>query len=261
MHLRVVLVQPLYDGNVGSVARAMKNFGFHDLVMVNPCRIEDFGIAMASHARDVLQMARSFSSLSEAVAGANLVVGTTGKRLEAAQHHLRLHLRVPCLTPAELAGKLQAKDGTVALLLGREDCGLNSDELALCDMLVSIPTSEEYPVMNLSHSAAVLFYELSRKESQDRGRAEMMARRESLSLLAERSRALLLEVSYPPHKMEFTLLMLRRILGRAELTEREARTLLGLIKKVRWRIGAMDNGSAKGPNAAGKGDGAQAPEN
>jgi TrmH family RNA methyltransferase len=260
MHLRVVLVQPLYDGNVGSVARAMKNFGFHDLVMVNPCRIEDFGIAMASHARDVLQMARSFSSLSEAVAGANLVVGTTGKRLEAAQHHLRLHLRVPCLTPAELAVKLQGKEGTVALLLGREDCGLNSEELALCDLLISIPTSEEYPVMNLSHSAAVLFYELSGKESQDRGKVEM-ARSESLSLLAERSRALLLEVGYPQHKMEFTLLMLRRILGRAELTEREARTLLGLIKKVRWRIEAMDGGSAKGPKVAGKGDAARAPDN
>ena len=160
MHLRVVLVQPLYEGNVGSVARAMKNFGFRDLVMVNPCRIEDFGLAMASHARDVLQMSKSFSSLGEAIEGANLVVGTTGKRLDLAQHHLRLHLRVPCLTPAELAGKLQGMDGTVALLLGREDCGLNSDELALCDMLVSIPTSKDYPVMNLSHSAAVLFYEL-----------------------------------------------------------------------------------------------------
>ena len=67
---------------MGSVARSMKNFGFHDLVLVNPCKIEDFGSAMASHARDVLQMSRSFSSLPEAVQGANLVVGTTGKRLE-----------------------------------------------------------------------------------------------------------------------------------------------------------------------------------
>jgi TrmH family RNA methyltransferase len=235
MHLRVVLVQPLYEGNVGSVARAMKNFGYHDLVMVNPCRIDDFGLAMASHARDVLQMSRSFSCISEAIAGANLVVGSTGKRLDAAQHHLRLHLRVPCLAPAELAGKLQGKEGTVALLLGREDCGLNSEELAICDLLVSIPTCEEYPVMNLSHSAAVLFYELSNNRNQGCGRVEM-ARRESLDLLAERSRALLSEVSYPQHKEEFTLLMLRRILGRAELTEREARTLLGLIKKIRWRI-------------------------
>ena len=164
---------------MGSVARAMKNFGFHDLVLVNPCKIEDYGSAMASHARDVLQMSRSFSSLPEAVEGANLVVGTTGKRLEREQHHLRLHLRVPCLTPAELAAKLNGKEGTVALLLGREDCGLNSEELAICDMVVSIPTSGDYPVMNLSHAAAILFYELSRAES---GTIEL-ASRQSLNLL------------------------------------------------------------------------------
>lgn len=249
MHLRVVLVQPLYEGNVGSVARAMKNFGFHDLVMVNPCRIEDFGLAMASHARDVLQMSRSHTSLSEAIAGANLVVGSTGKRLDTAQHHLRLHLRVPCLTPAELAEKLQGMEGTVALLLGREDCGLCSEELALCDMLISIPTSQEYPVMNLSHSAAVLFYELSRKKEQNGSMVEM-ARRDSMDLLAERSRALLHDVRYPRHKVDYTLLMLRRILGRARLTEREARTLLGLIKRVRWRIDARDEGSEDGHKRA-----------
>jgi tRNA/rRNA methyltransferase len=98
MNLRVVLGEPLYEGNVGSVARAMKNFGFHDLALVNPCRIEDYGCAMASHARDILQMSHNFSTLAEALEGANLVVGTTGKRLEHEQHHLRLHLRVPCLT-------------------------------------------------------------------------------------------------------------------------------------------------------------------
>lgn len=235
MKLMVVLVEPLYDGNVGSVARAMKNFGFHDLVMVNPCKIGDYGLAMASHARDVLQMSRCFSSLSDALHGCDLVVGTTGKRLDAAQHHLRLHLRVPCLSPAMMAKKLQGKEGTVALLLGREDCGLNSEELAICDMLVSIPTDSEYPVMNLSHSAAILFYELSKSNERERNNVEM-AHGNSLTLLQEKTRSLLAEICYPVHKVEFTILMLRRILGRAELTEREARTMLGLIKNIRWRI-------------------------
>ena len=118
MRLRVVLVEPLYEGNVGSVARSMKNFGFHDLVLVNPCKIEDFGSAMASHARDVLQMSKCFSSLPEALEGANLVVGTTGKRLETEQHHLRLHLRVPCFTPAGLAAKLKGKEGNCSAAAG-----------------------------------------------------------------------------------------------------------------------------------------------
>jgi TrmH family RNA methyltransferase len=232
MNLRVVLVEPMYEGNVGSVARAMKNFGFADLVLVNPCRIEDFGQAMASHARDLLAAAKRASTLPEALQGANLVVGTTGKRLEEAKHHLRLHLRVPCLTPAELSRKLDGKEGVVALLLGREDVGLCSEDLMLCDMLVSIPTSHEYPIMNLSHAATVLFYELSTVKN---GETEL-ASQESLRLLQDRCRSLLSEVSYPGHKVKFTMLMLRRILGRAELTEREARTLLGLIKKIRWKI-------------------------
>ena len=160
------------------------------------------------------------------------MVGTTGKRLETEQHHLRLHLRVPCFTPAELAAKLNGKEGTVALLLGREDCGLNSEELAICDMLVSIPTSSDYPVMNLSHAAAVLFYELSRAE----GGGTELASRQSLNLLQEGANSLLQDVCYPEHKVDFADLMLRRIFGRAELTEREARSLLGIIKRIRWRI-------------------------
>jgi len=214
----------------------MKNFGFKDLVLVNPCRIEDFGSAMASHARDVLQMSRTVSSLQEALEGTNLVVGTTGKRLEEAKHHLRQHLRVPCLAPWELAEKLRGKDGTVALLLGREDCGLDSEELAICDMIVSIPTSEKYPVLNISHAAAILFYELSIIENG----SYQMAKRESLLLLQDRCKSLLQEVGYPEHKIEFTVLMLRRVLGRAELTEREARTLLGIIKNIRWKIGIYE---------------------
>jgi tRNA/rRNA methyltransferase len=106
-------------------------------------------------------------------------------------------------------------------------------------MLVSIPTSSNYPVMNLSHSAAVLFYELSQTENADGSKVEM-ASGESLALLQDKTRSLLAEVSYPWHKVEFTLLMLRRILGRAELTEREARTLLGLIKRIRWKIAGCE---------------------
>jgi tRNA/rRNA methyltransferase len=187
---------------------------------------------MASHARDVLEEARKVSNIEEALEGANLVVGTTGKRLENEERHLRLHLRVPCFTPAQLAAKLDGKSGEVALLLGREDVGLTNDELMICDMVVSIPTSEDYPIMNLSHAATVLFYELSRVEAGEMS----LASRESLILLQNRARTMLHEVSYPEHKVEYIILMFRRIFGRAELTEREARTILGVIKNIRWRI-------------------------
>lgn len=92
MNLRVVLVEPMYDGNVGSVARSMKNFGFDQLVLVNPCQIDDFGMAMASHAKDILEKAKVVATLEEAVNGASLVVGTTGKRIGEDHKHLRLHI-------------------------------------------------------------------------------------------------------------------------------------------------------------------------
>jgi tRNA/rRNA methyltransferase len=232
MNLRVVLVEPIYEGNIGSIARAMKNFGFHELIMVNPCQIEDFGLAMASHAKDILESARSVSCLEEAIEDANLVIGTTGKRLGNEQKHLRLHLRVPCLSPHELVEKLQGRSGIVALLLGREDIGLTSQELAGCDLLASVPTSRLYPIMNISHAAAILLYELSQISEGE----IHLASRESLLRLVDRSRSLLEEVKYPEHKVDFTVIMFKRILGRAELTEREARTLLGIIKSIRWRI-------------------------
>ncbi len=238
MDLQIVLLEPMYEGNVGSVARVMKNFGFENLILVNPCIIEDFGWAMASHAKDILERAKTVRTLEEATTEVNLVIGTTGKRLVNKQKHLRLHLRVPCFTPFELSEKLSGKQGIVALLLGREDIGLTNQELAKCDMLVSIPTSQEYPVMNLSHSAAVLFYELSHVE----GGSNSLASQESLRLLQEKTRSLLRDISYPEHKIEYTVLMFKRILGRTELTERETRTILGVIKSVRWQIDKVRSG-------------------
>jgi tRNA/rRNA methyltransferase len=232
MNLRVVLVEPMYDGNIGSVARSMKNFGFDRLVLVNPCRIDDFGNAMASHARDILEKATVVSTLDEAIRGASLVIGTTGKRLGDDHKRLKLHIRDPWLTPAQLAEKLDGKDCEVALLLGRENWGLTNQELQLCNLLVSIPTSDLYPVMNLAHAATVLLYELSRVKPGGIN----LAGPETLERLQVSARSLLDEINYPNHKREFRMTMFKRIFGRAELTEREANTLLGMLKLIRWQV-------------------------
>ncbi|MDF0591769.1 RNA methyltransferase [Candidatus Methanocrinis natronophilus] len=234
MRLSVVLVEPLYEGNVGSVARAMKNFGFSDLVLVRPCYIGEFGLAMASHARDLVEGARAADSLEEAVAGADLVVGTTGVRGRSTDRHLR----VPSLTPRDLAERLGGTAGDVALLLGREDDGLSRQELALCHIVVSIPTSPGYPIMNVSHAGAVLFYELSRVEAGE----VKLAGSDDLARLLARLRTALVESEYHQHKLEKTMLMLKRILGRAMLTDREVQTLYGIVGNLRW--GAVHRGGS-----------------
>jgi len=224
-----VLVEPVYQGNVGSVARAMKNFGYTDLVLVNPCKLEGQARAMASHARDILEGARVTSTVDEAVEGANLLVGTTGVASMKGGEHIRL----PLYTVRELKDRLKGFSGTVAILFGREDDGFNNAELKSFDMLITIPTSEIYPIMNLSHAVAVVLYELSELE----GGSSPLAEGFDLKLLYRHMEDLLEKINYPPHKKDKTFLMLRRIFGRAGLTPREVQTLRGIIKKIERKMG------------------------
>lgn len=223
LEIRVVLVEPMYQGNVGSVARAMKNFGYSDLVLVKPCELEGQARAMSSHARDVLEGARITSTLEEAVKGADLLIGTTGvSSLKTGEH-----IRLPLYTVKEIKEKLRGYSGTIAVLFGREDNGFSNDELKCFDMLITVPTSEIYPIMNLSHAVAIVLYELSGLEGGNNPLAEGL----DLQLLYEHLDELLEEIDYPAHKKDKTSLMLRRIFGRAGLTPREVQTLRGIIRK------------------------------
>lgn len=229
LEIRIILVEPMYQGNVGSVARAMKNFGYTDLVLVNPCKLEGEARAMSSHARDVLEGARITSTLEEAVKGASLKIGTTGVTSLKTGEHIRL----PLYTSRELKEKLKDCSGTIAILFGREDAGFRNDELKSFDMLFTIPTSEIYPIMNLSHAVAVVLYELSDLEGGNNPLADGF----DLQLLYEHLGELLEEIDYSPHKKDKTFLMLRRIFGRAGLTSREVQTLRGIIRKTERKMG------------------------
>ncbi|WP_342304467.1 RNA methyltransferase [Methanolobus sp. ZRKC5] len=234
MDLRIVLVEPLYQGNVGSVTRAMKNFGFSDLVLVNPCKLEGEARAMSSHARDLLENARIVSTLEEAIDDCSIIIGTTG----ISGSRFDLHLRVPGYSPAQMKERLNGLSGRVAILFGREDNGFAKEELKKCDMIMTIPTSDIYPVMNLSHAVAVVLYELSEITNGDTPLADPF----DIQLLYEHLTELLNDIDYPEHKREKTELMLRRIFGRACLLPREVQTLRGIIRKMqRQYIGESDS--------------------
>lgn len=226
MNIRIILNEPQYDGNIGSVARVLKNFGCHDLVLVNPCSIGSMAETMAQHAWDIVEHATICDSLHDAFFGSNLVIGTTGTRGETAGRHVR----IPAYPPKRLREKLNGKEGTVSIVFGREDDGLSNRELVMCDLLVSIPTSEEYPIMNLSHAVAVILYELSDLKTGDL----LLADRRDLDMLYEHIETVLCNLNYPVHKRQKTLLMLRRIFGRAELTTREVYTLRGVLRLIEY---------------------------
>ncbi len=222
-----VLVQPLYEGNVGFAARAIKNFGFSRLVLVDPCPLGDDALARAAHASDILKKAR-ICSLEEVFSESDITVATTGEVGKTVCHPMRM----PYYSPRELREMLSGVRGTVSILFGRENWGLNNDEIRRSDIICTIPTSPDYPIMNLSHAVAVIAYELA---SLPRGEY-LLAGREQMEHLYRHIDQYLTLIDHPLHKREGTMLMMRRILGRAKLTPREASTLHGLMRRSEWHI-------------------------
>ncbi len=268
LDIRVILVEPKYEGNIGSVARVMRNLGYDGLSMVNPPDIGDTAMAMAVHARELLEKAYVTESLEDAIKGSNVVIGTTAKP-GIMDGKSRSPVRAPFLTPSELRELLRGKTGTASILIGRDDVGLNNEELEICDIIVHIPTSKEYPVMNISHALTIILYELiavrqgmsgdvvgvlgqpsgtSLLESALRCMGgNVFASGRKLSMKEEREQLLnhqqriLESVNYPAHRVERTIQTLRRIYGRANLTSKEIRTLCGILRRTEWKIRNRDS--------------------
>jgi len=226
--IEIVLCEPLYEGNIGFTARVMKNFGFSNLTLINPPAIGDEAIARSSHARDVLENARHISSLDEVIKESNILVATTGEISKT----VSTPMRMPYYTPHELREILEKIDGRVSILFGRENWGLSNKEIAKCDIICTIPASEIYPIVNISHAVGIIVYELANIQ---RGTYEIASRVETDSLYDHFSR-FLKTINHPDYKRENTLIMIRRIFGRTALTIREVSTLHGLLRKAENQI-------------------------
>ncbi|WP_254523635.1 RNA methyltransferase [Natrinema caseinilyticum] len=232
----VAVVDAQSPGNVGTIARAMKNFGFEDLLLVDPPKIDPDGEAygFAGHAReDVLPDATelSFDDLVDSYH----TIGCTAVTNEDDNSHVRF----PYTTPADLAGRLPTVAGPTALVFGRERVGLTNDELAQIDEICSIPANAEYPVLNLGQAATITLYELRRlalgDDTQLPDLERVRAPEQTLDRLYDQWAALLEEINHPDEKRAKTMRMVRRVFGRADPTEREANTLLGLLRRATER--------------------------
>lgn len=151
--IRVVLVRPEHDINVGSACRAMKNFGVKDLGIVAPTAKLGFEAKLfAKHSDEVLSNAKKTRTIAQATAGFDVVVGTTGvaDRFAAGLKNT--------ITPKQLPQFIAGR--RAAILFGGESTGLSREEIAACDAIVTIPTSPEHAVLNLSHAVAVVLYEV-----------------------------------------------------------------------------------------------------
>jgi tRNA/rRNA methyltransferase len=230
-NLRVVLVAPRNPLNIGAAARAMSNFGFFDLRLVNPYHVAFREAKSAVKAERVLRDAREYGTLAEAVSDCALVVGTTSHGPRALEHPLR---------PLERGSKLIAKRlaSPVALLFGSEKFGLSNNDMSHCHWLMRIPTREEHGSMNLGQAVAVCLYELVRNPSAEaRVAAKPPAKAEDL----ERMTSLLLELldrsDYVHARVgASTLMKLRRLVRRMDLSAHDAEVWLGMLRQIRWKL-------------------------
>ena len=232
-NISIVLVEPQGPLNVGAVCRAMMNLGFAQLRLVNPCseyRSLD-ARRMALAAESILSHARVFCSLQDALADCHISFGTTRRFGK---------YREDCILPAQCAtlALSQPPESQVALVFGREDRGLHTSELDLCQFFVTIPTDAAYPSMNLSHAVALLLYEI-RKLSLNRSpaptQAQSAACTKDVENMFQHMRRTLVEVDYlDPQNPDHILRAFRRLFGRTGLTEREVRILQGLWSRIDW---------------------------
>jgi len=231
--LRVVLVEPKIEGNIGAVARAMRNFDVTDLVLVRPCPVGEEAHRRAMDGASVLNSARNVQNLETAIADADLVIGTSGVETESEKKFARI-----AMSPRDLASHVSPFDGTVALLFGREDFGLLDDELRRCDLLVKVPASRDYPILNLSHAATIVLYELFASHSRRVGTREASALEKET--LHKAFAGLLDATDYPAHKRVRTKVMFRRLIGRALPTKWEFHALMGVLQRATKRIRRLE---------------------
>ncbi len=150
----VVLVEPEHDGNIGAVARSMLNFGITDLRVVGrDGEWSNEARRRAKNAQIVLDECILVKNLDEAVSDCSIVVGTSGKREDGEKTSMR-HFLLPDELPKRLSGVV----GKVALVFGPEGKGLLNEQLVECDVLVTIPSWEGYPILNLSHAVSIICY-------------------------------------------------------------------------------------------------------
>jgi len=227
----VVFVEPESPGNIGFLARTMKNFGLLNLVLINPCELKNESYYHAMHARDVVSNSETYNSLEEflKIKEINTAVGTTGNA-GGSYNIARISI-----TPEQLADSINY-NGNVALIFGREGNGLSNLEISLCDVIVSISTHKYYPILNITHAAAIIFYEMFKREkSYPVERLEAATAEEKESLIINMDK-IILKLGYPQHKSKNASLVFKRIIGRAFISGREAHTLKGTLRRIKLRI-------------------------
>ena len=234
--IAIILVSPENPDNVGAVARAVKNMGFSDLRLVAPSpKWRTKSKKMAVSAEDILEKADEFSSLQEATQDLGLVIGTTRR----GGGHRGVFLPFDQTISKVRGGSSHQKIGIV---FGRESKGLANEESALCDHLVTIPTGQTYPSLNLAQAVMVMLFALSRERRATRAIPhERALNKREIEITIAHFEAALKVLGYQRGRADLLLRILQTLRGlikRAGLLEPEAQMIKGLSRKIREKVGS-----------------------
>ncbi len=230
-HIKVVLVETSHPGNIGAVARAMKNMAMENLCLVNPKVFPSAeATARASGADDILSNAQIYRTLPEAIADCQLVLGTSARCRT---------ISWPELTPRECAEKvvIREPENTTAILFGRENSGLKNHEMDLCHYLLRIPCNNNYSSLNIAAAVQVICYELfvaagfsETVQIGDKGEVPLATAAQMESFYGHLQQALVDIDFMHPDKSKSIMRRLRRIYNRIQLDTKELDILRGILK-------------------------------
>ena len=219
-------MEPCFEESIGFVARAMKNFGLSNLHIVNSMAIlGPEGRSRGGHAQDVLDSIVHHRSIEEALQGIDLSIGTTAQRSYDSSNLVRKPM-----TPKELSNIVRRPSGKVGMVFGREGTGLTNSELDKCDATLTIPASSQYQTLNLSHAAAIVFYELYSiaEESSIDWFASEQVKKTILRFLSESASL----SGMDEYKRGLLTRAFRNVLGRSGLRHREGSVLAEAMRRI-----------------------------
>ena len=231
-NIYIVFVECETPGNIGFLARTMANFGLKNLVLINPPTLTNEAYYQATHGKYIVENAKIYPTLDEFYQSQRIDFKVASTGMAGGSYNLS---RIP-LKPEEL-GKSMNVSNKIAILFGREGNGLTNKEIDDCDICVSIPTDPTYPIMNISHAAAIIFYELF-KNKHDFG-VEGLSESSDLEkeYLQKDMNALIDSLDIPEHKKKNSKKTFNNIISRAFITGREAHTLKGILRRLKNKIG------------------------
>lgn len=231
-NIYIVFVECETPGNIGFLARTMANFGLKNLVLINPPKLTNEAYYQATHGKYIVENAKIYKTLDEFYQSQRIdfKVGSTG--MAGGSYNLS---RIP-IKPEELGKSLNVSN-KIAILFGREGDGLTNKEISDCDICVSIPTDPTYPIMNISHAAAIIFYELFKNKHE----FGVEGLNESTTLekdyLLKDMKDLIDYLDIPEHKKKNGLKTFNNIISRAFITSREAHTFKGILRRLKNKLG------------------------